>query len=97
MMLLGLYLQIQDSLRSSDDNDDVDKEKSKEPDYDEDRDQLEEEQEDETETGEVVLTTNAVFQSLDKNQKSFYSVVELVQEEEEQDEGMTLGTRVNPE
>ena len=50
-----------DSLRSSDDNDDVDKEKSKEPDYDEDRDQLEEEQEDETETGEVVLTTNAVF------------------------------------
>ena len=43
MMLLGLYLQIQDSLRPSDDNNDVDIEKSKEPDYDEDRDQLEEE------------------------------------------------------
>jgi hypothetical protein len=38
-----------------------DKEASNESNYDEDKDQLEEEQEDEKETGEVVLTTNAVF------------------------------------
>jgi predicted transcriptional regulator len=36
-------------------------EESNEPDYDEDKDQLEEEQEDEKKTGEIVLTTNAVF------------------------------------
>ncbi|HZA07909.1 MAG TPA: hypothetical protein VE619_09405, partial [Nitrososphaeraceae archaeon] len=51
--------KFKDSLRSSGDNDDVDKEEAEEPDYDQDKDQLEEEQEEET--GEVALTTNAVF------------------------------------
>jgi hypothetical protein len=36
-----------------------DNEKSNEPDYDEDKDQLEEEQE--KQTGEIAITTNAVF------------------------------------
>ena len=36
-------------------------EESKEPDYDEDKDQLEEGQEQEDETGEITITTNAVF------------------------------------